>query len=163
MGIKQVSLGEGCPKKPRSISPTRFESEDLYSSFYSINNSAMPLLRTTSMLVVFAFFHHSSSVPQPTINFARIGEQKNNLIASISGFKKDLLSPITGIKSGIRGAKKAIISPIVGLDSGLLNAKFGLVNGIKDTKLGLVKKFLSPIADVKRSKLLPIGQLFSKF
>ena len=59
----------------------------------------MSQLRTISMLVVLvAIVHQSSSVPQPSISFQRLGEQKDNLLASIGGFKKELLAPVFGIK-----------------------------------------------------------------
>ena len=125
---------------------------------------AMSLLRTVSVLVVMAVvFNPSHSLPKPGISFAALGAQKDNLIASIGGFKKQLLQPVIGLKQGLLGAKKAIISPIVGLKAGLLAAKFGLASGIKDAKLNLARGILRPVAGIKRGKLIALrGVLDSK-
>merc|ERR1711963_699081 len=118
-----------------------------------LQSVAMSLLRTVSVLVVMAVvFNPSHSLPQPGISFAALGAQKDNLIASIGGFKKQLLQPVIGLKQGLLGAKKAIISPIVGLKAGLLAAKLNLARGI-----------LRPVAGIKRGKLIALrGVLDSK-
>merc|ERR1712029_1184274 len=128
-----------------------------------LQSVAMSLLRTVSVLVVMAVvFNPSHSLPQPGISFAALGAQKDNLIASIGGFKKQL-QPVIGLKQGLLGAKKAIISPIVGLKAGLLAAKFGLASGIKDAKLNLARGILRPVAGIKRGKLIALrGVLDSK-
>merc|ERR1712029_817971 len=122
--------------------------------------AAMSLIRSMSLLVVLAVLcHQSPSLPQPSISFAALGAQKDNLIASVGGFKKQLLAPLFGIKAGIFGAKSAILRPIVHIKKGLLGAKLGFLGGIKNAKLNLAKGILRPVAGIKRSKLLALRGL----
>merc|ERR1712113_837975 len=99
-----------------------------------MGTAAMSLIRSMSLLAVLAVLcHQSSSLPQPSISFAALGAQKDNLIASVGGFKKQLLAPVFGIKAGILGAKSA--------------------------NLNLAKGILRPVAGIKRSKLLALRGL----
>merc|ERR1712111_107899 len=121
---------------------------------------AMSLIKSLTLLVVaVALIPQSSSLPQPSISFAALGQQKDNLIQSIGGIKKELLAPVIGIKQGIIKAKSNILRPIFDIKKNLFNTKLGLVRGIFDAKLGLAKTFLRPVAGIKRSKLQAIRGL----
>merc|ERR1711936_731944 len=125
---------------------------------------AMSLARSLTLLVVvIAMVPQSSPLPQPSISFAALGQQKDNLIRSIGGIKKQLLAPFIGIKKGIIGAKSNILRPIFDIKKNLFNTKLGLVRGLFDAKLGLAKTVLRPVAGIKRAKLQAVrGLLDSK-
>jgi hypothetical protein len=139
-------------------------------------------LKSVSLLVVAAITLHQSS-SAPSIRFAELGQQKDNLISAFGGFKAELFRPL----GGVLGAKAALLrwpaaSPAqysafkhllisyfphrqsaglvgglagakVGLVSGLAGAKLGLVGGLAGAKLGLAKGLLRPVAGIKRGGL----------
>merc|ERR1712154_310018 len=120
---------------------------------------AMSLARSLTLLVVvIALVPQSSPLPQPSISFAALGQQKDNLIRSIGGIKKQLLAPVIGIKKGVIGAKSNILRPIFDIKKNLFNTKLGVFRGLFDAKI-----VLRPVAGIKRAKLQAVrGLLDSK-
>merc|ERR1712170_253156 len=107
---------------------------------------AMSLVKSLTLLMVaVALVPQSSTLPQPSISFENLGRQKDNLIQSIGGIKKELLAPVIGIKKGIISAKSNILRPIFDIKKNLFNTKLGLVRGLFDAKLGLAKTVLRPV------------------
>merc|ERR1712154_357111 len=102
--------------------------------------------------------------PPPALHqLRRPRQQKDNLIRSIGGIKKQLLAPVIGIKKGIIGAKSNILRPIFDIKKNLFNTKLGVFRGLFDAKLGLAKTVLRPVAGIKRAKLQAVrGLLDSK-
>merc|ERR1712079_533710 len=119
----------GEPHRPQSRAEHIHREEDCHILI------AMSLARSLTLLVVMiALVPQSSPLPQPSISFAALGQQKDNLIRSIGGIKKNLL-----------------------------NTKLGLFRGLFDAKLGLAKTVLRPVAGIKRAKLQAVrGLLDSK-
>ena len=97
--------------------------------------------------------------PQPSISFARLGQQKDNLIRAAGGFKQELLSPIIGIKQGLVDAKLGLISPFVQLKSDLIKTKLGLTAGLAKGKVNLARRVLRPVVGLKRAKLQTLRDL----
>merc|ERR550539_2254294 len=91
------------------------------------------------LLVVVAISMHPST-SSPTISFAAIGKEKDNVIQALGGLKSQLLSPFAGIarsKLALAGAKLGLV-------------KSG-ANGIIGAKLGLARTVLRPVVGIKRA------------
>ena len=61
-------------------------------------------LKSVFLLAVVASTLHSSS-SAPSIRFAQLGAQKDNVISALGGFKQELFRPL----NGIFGAKAALV------------------------------------------------------
>ena len=122
------------------------------------------------VMVAFTLFpDQTSSLPQPSISFERLGKQKDNLVKAAGGIKAELLSPIAGVARGVVAAKKGIVGLAggiagakLGLATGLAGAKLGLAKGIAGAKLGLARGILRPVAGIKRVPLLALRELLNK-
>merc|ERR1712051_990477 len=94
-------------------------------------------LKSLMLLVVVAISMHPST-SSPTISFAAIGKEKDNVIQALGGLKSQLLSPFAGIAKGLLGAKlglaRTVLRPVVGIK----RAKLTALRGLLDRKISLL-------------------------
>merc|ERR1712206_41677 len=90
-------------------------------------------LKSLMLLVVVAISMHPST-SSPTISFAAIGKEKDNVIQALGGLKSQLLSPFAGIAKGLLGAKLGLAGAGAGLVKSLAAPKIAIASRIIGTK-----------------------------
>lgn len=163
----------------------------LTEKFYSIvlQEPVAMSLKSLMLLVVVAISMHPST-SSPTISFAAIGKEKDNVIQALGGLKSQLLSPFAGIAKGLIGAKlglagagaglvKSLAAPKIAIASGIIGTKAGIAKGLLGAKLGLarfdqiliryfcahcplLRTVLRPVVGIKRAKLTALRGLLDK-
>merc|ERR1711990_579133 len=86
-------------------------------------------LKSLMLLVVVAISMHPSN-SSPTISFAAIGKEKDNVIQALGGLRSQLLSPFAGIAKGLIGAKLGLAGAGAGLVKSLAAPKIAIAKGI---------------------------------
>merc|ERR1712001_676156 len=94
-------------------------------------------LKSLMLLVVVAISMHPSN-SSPTISFAAIGKEKDNVIQALGGLKSQLLSPFAGIAKGLLGAKLGLASTVLRPVVGIKRAKLTALRGLLDKKISLL-------------------------